>query len=134
MAGDQAAIRDLMSAWGRASGEGKVRELLEMLADDVVFLTPGNAPMGKEQFEAGFRKFSAKAHIETQQDVLELRVAGNFAYALSHLKVTMTPKAGGAPLVTQGHVLTIFRKANGRWRLARDANLMSQAGNPDKIK
>jgi len=31
-------------------------------------------------------------------------------------------------------VLTIFRKsADGAWRLARDANLVAGAGNPDRI-
>jgi ketosteroid isomerase-like protein len=38
----------------------------------------------------------------------------------------MTPP-GGAPLRRAGPTLTILRKeADGRWRLARDANLMTK--------
>lgn len=122
-----------MSSWRRASRDGDVGALLQMVEDDVVFLTPGNPPIGRKEFEAGFRKFSAKATIDTEQDIRELKVAGDFAYAVSHLRVTMTPKQGGKPLVTEGHVLTVFRRSGGRWRIARDANLMPQAGNPDKI-
>lgn len=133
MASDGDGIHDLMSSWRRASRDGDVGALLQMVEDDVVFLTPGNPPIGRKEFEAGFRKFSAKATIETEQDIRELKVAGDFAYAVSHLRVTMTPRQGGKPLVTEGHVLTVFRRNDGRWRIARDANLMPQAGNPDKI-
>lgn len=124
MSADEQQIRALMDEWRRATAQGDVEALLSMLADDVVFLTPGNPPMGKRQFEAGFRMFSAKALIHTEQEIKDLRVAGDLAYAWSHLKVTMTPKAGGEKLVTEGHTLTVFRKASGRWLLARDANLM----------
>lgn len=133
MASDEAAIRELLSGWRTATGEADVETLLRMLEDDVVFLTPGNPPMGRREFEAGFRKFSGKATIDAEQDIRDLRVSGDFAYAWSHLRVTMTPKQRGKALVTEGHVLTVFRRRDGRWRIARDANLMPQAGNPDKV-
>lgn len=133
MASDDAGIRALMAEWRRASHAGDVEALLAMLEDDVVFLTPGNPPMGKKEFEAGFRKFSAKATIDAEQDIRDVQAAGDFACAWSHLRVTMTPKQGGKPLVTEGYVLTVFRRRGGRWRIARDANLMPQAGNPDKV-
>lgn len=35
---------------------------------------------------------------------------------------------------SSGHVLTVFRKsADGIWQLARDANLVAGAGNPDRV-
>ena len=129
---EQQAILDLMARWRDRSVAGDVDALLEMLADDVVFLTPGNAPFGKKEFEAGFRKFSAGATMELNHDVREVHVAGDLAYAVSHLRVTTKPRNGGASVVTEGDILTVFRKSAGRWMLARDANLMPQAGNPDK--
>jgi uncharacterized protein (TIGR02246 family) len=133
MASDDAGIRALMAEWRRASHAGDVEALLAMLDEDVVFLTPGNPPMGRKEFEAGFRRFSAKATVDAEQDIRDVEVAGDLACAWSHLRVTMTPKQGGKPLVTEGYVLTVFRRRGGRWRIARDANLMPQAGNPDKV-
>jgi ketosteroid isomerase-like protein len=46
----------------------------------------------------------------------------------------LTAEACGARTESSGHVLTIFRKnASGNWQLARDANLVAGAGNPDRI-
>ncbi len=132
MGSDEQAIRDLMKSWRERAAQGDVQALLGMLADDVVFLTPGHAPFGRKEFEAGFRQVSAKATIDTQQDVKEVRVSGDLAYASSHLRVTVSPKAGGDKITTEGHVLSVFRKDGARWKIARDANLMPQAGNPDK--
>ena len=128
---DNAAIRELMAQWRRLSSEGDVEGLLALLTDDVVFLTPNNPPMDKRKFEEGFRGFAAKASIDAQQEVKELRVSGDLAYSWSHLRVTFTPQ-GGKPIVNEGHVLTVLRKEGGRWRIARDANLMPYAGNPEK--
>jgi len=55
VASDGDGIRDLMSSWRRASRDGDVGALLQMVEDDVVFLTPGNPPIGRKEFEAGFR-------------------------------------------------------------------------------
>ena len=133
MASDEAGIRELLAAWKRATSEADVPALLDMLTDDVVFLTPGNPPFGRKEFEAGFRQVSGKSRIDVEQEVNELRCAGDFAYALSHLRVTVTPKAGGKVVKTEGHVLSVFRQEGGRWKIARDANLMPQAGNPNKV-
>jgi hypothetical protein len=37
----------------------------------------------------------------------------------------VTPRAAGAPTRRVGHVLTIFRRPNGGWVIARDANLLA---------
>jgi uncharacterized protein (TIGR02246 family) len=132
VASDEAGIRELLAAWKRATSEGDVAALLDMLTDDVVFLTPGNPPFGRKEFEAGFRQVSAKNRIDAEQKVEEIRVAGELAYCRSHLRVTVAPKSGAAGVTTQGYVLSVFRRDGGRWKIARDANLMPQAGNPDK--
>ncbi|MBV9393462.1 MAG: DUF4440 domain-containing protein, partial [Methylobacteriaceae bacterium] len=41
----------------------------------------------------------------------------------NYLAMTITPD-GGAPTKRSGWTLTILRKESGRWRLARDANLV----------
>ena len=108
--------------------------LLALTADHAVFLTPGNAPITKAEFAAGFRRISAKVRIEAKQQVKDLGVCDDLAYAWSHLTVVLTPKAGGPPSENSGHVLTVFRKnAAGAWQLTRDANLLAGAGNPERV-
>jgi uncharacterized protein (TIGR02246 family) len=67
----------------------------------------------------------SKLKIEGTSDIRELQVLGDWAYMRNHLVVTVTP-AGGKPVRRAGYTLTILRKADGKWRVARDANLMTQ--------
>jgi uncharacterized protein (TIGR02246 family) len=123
-----------MAEWRRLTAEGNLDGLLSLLTDDVVFLTPGNPPISKEDFAKGFREVSGKARIETKQDVKEIWSSGDIATAWSHLTVVLTPKEGGKTSEASGYVLTVFRRsAAGKWLLARDANLVAGAGNPDRV-
>lgn len=68
--------------------------------------------------------------IEPVHELREIRIAGDLAYTVSHLAVTVTP-AGGDPMHLAGFILSIFRKQpDGRWLLARDANLLIPAEKP----
>jgi uncharacterized protein (TIGR02246 family) len=94
------------------------------MTDDVVFMVPGREPFGKEAFAAA-SKGTQGMRIEGTSDIVELRVLGNWAYLRNRLNVTITPP-GGSPTTRSGYTLTILRKeADGRWRLARDANLLA---------
>jgi uncharacterized protein (TIGR02246 family) len=131
---DEQQIRRVMEEWRRFTAEGDVDRLVSLAADDVVFLTPGNPPITKQDFAAGFRQVSAKARIESTQDVREIRVSGDIAYAWSFLSARLIPKDGGKSWENSGHALSVFHKsASGKWLLARDANLMTGAGNPERI-
>ena len=126
---DEQEIRHLMDEWRRLTSGGNVDGLLELTADDVVFLTPGNPPIGKDQFADGLRKVLAKARIEPAQDVLEIWASEDLAVAWSQLSVDLIPSSG-EPLRNEGYALTVFRRSPaGRWQIARDANLMAGAGN-----
>jgi uncharacterized protein (TIGR02246 family) len=51
-------------------------------------------------------------------------VLGDWAYLRNHIDLTVTPPSGAA-VRRSGYTLTIMRKErDGRWRLARDANLL----------
>ena len=53
---DEQAIRDVISNWLRATAAGDVDAILPLMAEDVVFLRPGQPPMrGREAFAAGLR-------------------------------------------------------------------------------
>jgi ketosteroid isomerase-like protein len=55
-------------------------------------------------------------------------VLGDWAYLRNFIDLVITPKDGGRPIKRSGYTLTMLRKENGRWLLARDANLMLPGG------
>ncbi len=124
MTEDERAIRDVVATWMKASETGDLATVLSLMADDVVFLVPGREPFGKEAFAAASRNMK-DVRMQGTSDIRELKVLGDWAYLRNHIEMTMTPP-GGTPVRRAGTTLTILRKeADGRWRLARDANLLT---------
>jgi uncharacterized protein (TIGR02246 family) len=124
MTEDERAIRDLVAAWMKASEAGDLATVLGLMADDVVFLVPGREPFGKEAF-ATISQGMKDVRMQGTSDIRELKVLGDWAYLRNHIELTMTPP-GGTPVRRAGTTLSILRKeADGRWRLARDANLLT---------
>ncbi len=126
MTDDERAIRNLVETWMAASKAGDLPTVLSLMADDVVFMVPGRDPFGKAEFAAASEGLS-NVRIEGSNDIQEIQVVGDWAYLRNCLEVTMTPD-GGSPVRRSGYTLTILRKKpNGKWVLARDANLMTLA-------
>lgn len=125
---DEQEIRTLVRTWLEASRQGDTDKVLGLMTDDVVFLLPGRPPMRKPEFAAAARAQAAAApRIDGESDIQEIQVMGDWAFLWSRLRVVATPP-GGAPIERAGHTLTILRKENGRWLLARDANLLAPSG------
>jgi uncharacterized protein (TIGR02246 family) len=128
MSEDEQQIREVIRAWIEATAAGDVPRVLELMADDVVFLMPGQQPMrGREAFAKGFHEGLKSWQIDTKSNIREIKTFGDWAYAWNHLTVTVKAKDGsGARAQRSGEVLSIFQKeANGRWVLARDANMLA---------
>jgi uncharacterized protein (TIGR02246 family) len=125
MTDDERAIRELIATWLRASQAGDTQTVLSLMTDDVIFMVPGREPFGKEVF-ANTAQAMKDVRMEGTSDIRELKVLGDWAYLRAFLQVTMTPP-GGQPMRRSGYTLTILRKlADGRWLLARDANLLTK--------
>jgi uncharacterized protein (TIGR02246 family) len=125
MTDDERAIRELIATWMTASQAGDIDTVLSLMTDDVVFMVPGREPFGKEAFAANSRGMTG-VRMEGTSDIRELVVLGDIAYQRNHIAMTITPP-GGTPVRRAGYTLTILRKGeDGRWRLARDANLLSK--------
>jgi uncharacterized protein (TIGR02246 family) len=128
MSEDERAIRDLISRWMAASQAGDTAGVLALMTDDVVFMVPGKEPFGKEAFAAASTAMQG-VRIAGKSDIRELQVLGEWAYARAYLEVAVTPPGGNATR-RSGYTLSIFRKqADGRWLLARDANLLAAPSN-----
>lgn len=127
MDAEEQAIRALVDTWLAASQAGDFAGVLKLMADDVVFLTPGREPFGKKEFAAASKAMKG-LRLEGEREIVELEVLGNWAWMRARLRVKITPPEG-APTVRSGHTLTIFRKEpSGAWVIARDANLITAEG------
>jgi uncharacterized protein (TIGR02246 family) len=124
MSDDERAIRHLVDAWFAASVAGDVPRVLSLMADDVVFMAPGQPPFGKEAFAASAEAMK-DARIEGKSHIEEITVLGDWAWLRSHLTVTITHPNGNTTR-RSGYTLTILRKKpDGAWVIARDANLLT---------
>jgi uncharacterized protein (TIGR02246 family) len=126
MPSDEEQIRQLVATWLAATKTGDAETVLGLVTEDVVFLLPGRPPMRKAEFAAATRGQAGPSApaIEGASEIQEIRVAGDWAFLWQRLSVTVTPP-GGEPVERAGHTLTVFRKIDGRWHLARDANLLA---------
>ena len=121
---DEQAIRALVDKWLEATKEGDYETVLTLMADDAIFMVPGREPFGKEAFAAQSDQLK-DAKIEGKSDIQEIEVIGDHAWMRNHLQVTIT-QPNGQTTTRSGYTLTIFRRnADGRWLMARDANLVS---------
>ena len=127
MQSDEDQIRQLVATWHTASKAGDVDTVLGLMTDDVVFLVPGRSPMRKDEFASAMRAQVGESapKIELSSEIKEIQVADDWAFMWTRLSVTVTPRDGGEPIERAGHTLTVLRKLNGRWYLARDANLLA---------
>ena len=121
---NEQAIRDMVHTWLAASKAGDTETLLGLMADDVLFITPGREPFGREAF-ADAQESMKNITMDADIDIKEIKVIGDWAWMRSFLEVTFTP-AEGNPAKHSGHILTILRKnSDGKWVIARDANFVA---------
>ena len=126
MGADERAIREVHTTWIDAVNAGDLVRLLTLMADDVVFLNPGRAPLGRDEFPAVFSAAHKQARIRCISELEEVVVVGEVAYTLCRDSLSLTPRAGGEATELAGHRITIYRKhPDGRWLLARDAHTLS---------
>ena len=135
MQNDEQEIRRLVATWMAATKAGDVETVLGLMADDVVFLTPGRPPMvGKSTFAAAAKAPAGQEapRFEGTSEIQEIRVLGEWAFMWTRLSVVVYPPGGAASLTRAGHTLSILRKQNGKWLLARDANMLAPVAQVDE--
>lgn len=123
MSDDVRAIRNLIDRWMKASKAGDTKAVLSMMTDDVIFMSCGRDPFGKEEFAEASASMT-DMRIDGTADVKEVTVTGDWAWARTHLSITVT-MPDGKEVRRSGYVLSIlFKDMDSIWRIARDANLL----------
>jgi uncharacterized protein (TIGR02246 family) len=121
---NERAIRSLIETWMAASKAGDLTTVLSLMTDDVIFMVPGKEPFGKEAFAKASESMK-NVRFDGRSEIKEIQVFGDWAYLRNYLEFNMA-REEAAPVRRSGYTLTILRKqADGRWLLARDANLVS---------
>ena len=121
---DEQAIRELVHNWVTASKKHDLATMLDLLADDVLFIVPGKEPFGKEEFAASNKEQMKDTEMEAAIDIKEIQIADEWAWMRSFLDLTFT-RQGEKPAKLSGHILTILQKnADGNWVIKRDANFV----------
>ena len=124
MSDDERAIRELIDTWMAASRAGDTQTVLGLMTDDVVFMVPGREPFGKQEFAA------------MSQGMKDVRIEGRARSASCRCWATgpmcaaicrsRSRRRAATAVKRAGYTLTILRKQpDGRWLLARDANLLT---------
>ncbi|MBI1770773.1 MAG: SgcJ/EcaC family oxidoreductase [Burkholderiales bacterium] len=126
-------IRSNIRLWQEATAAGDVDKLLDLMDEEVVFLVAGNPPMkGREQFAQNLRNILQTHHIAFSSQIQEIVVQADLAYTWSYLQVEIIPKHAGPQMRRAGNVLSIWRlQADGKWRICRDANLLTLETQPE---
>jgi uncharacterized protein (TIGR02246 family) len=123
---DERAIRELHNTWIDAVNAGDLACLLGLMADDVVLLNPGRAPLGRDGFPAVFSSAHEEFRLRCISELEEVAVVGDLAYTLCRDSLSVTRRAGEEATPLACHRITIYRKQpDGRWLLARDAHTLS---------
>lgn len=126
MTDDERAIRQVVDRWMAASKAGDLATVLSLMTDDVIFMVPGQEPFGKQAFAAASKRVGTM-QIEGSSEILELKVLGDWAFIRNRIEI-MATAIDGNTIRRLGYTLTLLcREADGQWRLARDANLLTTA-------
>lgn len=127
MQSDEHEIRQLVSTWMSATQSGDIQTVLSLMSDDVVFLVTGQPVMRKADFARAAQAQVGKdaPRFDGNSEIQEIKVLGDWAFMWAKLTVIVTPPGAAKSITRAGHTLTLFNKQNGKWVLARDANMLT---------
>ena len=119
-------IRDLHSTWIDAVNAADLERLHTLMADDVVLISPGQPPFGREVFAANFSDAHRRLMFRCSSELEEVVVVGEVAYTRSRDTLSVTERAGGKSDEFAGYRMTVYRKRpGGGWVLARDVHTLA---------
>jgi uncharacterized protein (TIGR02246 family) len=121
---DAQEIRDLVATWARASGTGDLEAIKSLMDEDILFLTAGAEPFGRDTFIQHFNNNVKQMNLNVRADVREVEVRDDLAFARTWLDIRITLPSG-EPVTRTGYTLSVYRRRpGGPWKLWRDANLV----------
>jgi len=92
---------------------------IEYYAEDAVSMPPGfPVSVGKETIDADLRYFFDEFTMERDFTLVGFNVTGDAATRTGEWTQTLTPNAGGEPIVETGRCVLGFKQVDGEWKVA----------------
>ncbi len=131
MLSNEEQIRALVETWQAATKAGDVDTVLSLMTDDVVFLVYGRPPMRRRSLR---RNLTCQLAVHLQLSTASPRFRRSKSQATwptcgAHSR-SRSLRPVRACRWSAGYTLTVFRHVDGKWLLARDANLLSPVQRP----
>jgi len=118
-ADQDARFREAVMAVETTFQSGDVDRMIEYYAEDAVSMPPGfPASVGKEAIDADLRYFFDEFTLERDFTLVGFNVTGDTATRTGVWTQTLTPKAGGEPIVETGRCVLGFKQVDGEWKVA----------------
>src|SRR5678816_1957654 len=105
---DEREIHDVHTRWIDAVNAGDLARLLTLMADDVVFLNPGQPPFGRAGFSDNFSGAHRRVRIHCVSELEEVVIAGEVAFTRSRDALSVAPQAGGQGKQFSGYRITVY--------------------------
>ena len=125
---EREVILQLLEKWRLATAAKDIETILDLVAEDVVFLPSSLPPIrGKEAVEAMYRAFFPRyREISQEAAIEELHTAGDLAFLWGTDELRLVPEDGSAQTHMKGKGLSILkREADGSWKFWRGINNMT---------
>jgi uncharacterized protein (TIGR02246 family) len=124
LAADERTIRELSATWQKALLARDAETQASMFADDGISYHDGQAPLVGPQAILAWEKNAVnrhpKAKITSRTTELKIAAAGDVAIQAGEGELTDLGENGEDHAVHKQRFLTIWKKANGQWKVAHD--------------
>jgi len=98
---------------------GEVDKMIEYYAEDAISMPPGfPASVGKAAIDADLRYFFGEYELDRDFTVVDYEIAGETATRTGEWTQTLTPHAGGEPIVETGRCIFGFKQVDDEWKIA----------------
>ena len=120
MSDDRKQIHALLDRYEAALNASDVGAVLELYADDGVFM-PSSAPTaeGTEAVRSAYEFVFSTIRLNIRFTVDEIVIDGTTAFARTGSKGTVTVLAEGVTAPEENRELFVFQKRDGAWKIAR---------------
>ena len=118
---DSTALADLRTREAAAAKRGDLEGVMATLTSDVVIMPPNAAPVvGADSVRPWLDPVFKQFDYDVQYESHDLVIAGAWAIDRGAYTLTLTPRAGGSPLVEAGKYMWAVRRGpDGAWRYWR---------------
>jgi uncharacterized protein (TIGR02246 family) len=119
----------MMKSLEAAFTAGDAQAVAALFADDAVLMASGTPDeTGIEEIRKSYVELFANYTIQLRAVPVETKTFGDYGFSRGTYTATMTPKAGGAPIVGDGRFLAVMqRQPDGTWKSLRE---MSNSDKP----